>query len=120
MAEGAGDPDRSVPVTVCVAMGPGRVEEVSLAVPAGARVSDVANLPSVRALLSDAGADAPLDVGIWGQRCPVSQPVVAGDRVEIYRPLRVDPMTARRERFKKQGVRATGLFASPTGRATSD
>ena len=34
-----------------------------------------------------------------------------GDRVEIYRPLRVDPKVARRERFRKQGARAAGLFA---------
>jgi hypothetical protein len=33
------------------------------------------------------------------------------DRVEIYRPLQVDPKLARRERFRKQGVRAAGLFA---------
>jgi putative ubiquitin-RnfH superfamily antitoxin RatB of RatAB toxin-antitoxin module len=30
--------------------------------------------------------------------------------VEIYRPLTVDPKVARRERFAKQGARATGLF----------
>ena len=29
-----------------------------------------------------------------------------------YRPLRVDPKLARRERFKKQGTRGAGLFAS--------
>jgi putative ubiquitin-RnfH superfamily antitoxin RatB of RatAB toxin-antitoxin module len=32
------------------------------------------------------------------------------DRVEVYRPLRVDPKVARRERFVKQGARAAGLF----------
>jgi putative ubiquitin-RnfH superfamily antitoxin RatB of RatAB toxin-antitoxin module len=30
--------------------------------------------------------------------------------VEIYRPLRVDPKVARRERFVKQGARTAGLF----------
>jgi putative ubiquitin-RnfH superfamily antitoxin RatB of RatAB toxin-antitoxin module len=33
------------------------------------------------------------------------------DRVEIYRPLLVDPKVARRERFQKQGTRGAGLFA---------
>jgi hypothetical protein len=33
------------------------------------------------------------------------------DRVEIYRPLQVDPKVARRERFASQGARTTGLFA---------
>jgi sulfur carrier protein len=34
-----------------------------------------------------------------------------GDRVEVYRGLKVDPKVARRERFRSQGARAAGLFA---------
>jgi uncharacterized protein len=34
-----------------------------------------------------------------------------GDRVEIYRALRVDPKVARRERFKRQGAKTAGLFS---------
>nr|MCU0926665.1 RnfH family protein [Hydrogenophaga sp.] len=34
-----------------------------------------------------------------------------GDRVEVYRLLRVDPKVARRERFVGQGARRAGLFA---------
>ncbi|MBW8723026.1 MAG: RnfH family protein, partial [Polaromonas sp.] len=34
-----------------------------------------------------------------------------GDRLEIYRGLRVDPKVARRERFNRQGVKRAGLFA---------
>ena len=52
-----------------------------------------------------------LDVGVWGRRCTLDEPVREGDRVEIYRPLVVDPKVARRERFRKQGARAAGLFA---------
>jgi putative ubiquitin-RnfH superfamily antitoxin RatB of RatAB toxin-antitoxin module len=33
------------------------------------------------------------------------------DRIEVYRPLLVDPKVARRERFVKQGARGAGLFA---------
>ena len=50
-------------------------------------------------------------VGIWGRKAGWEQPVRDGDRVEVYRPLLVDPKVARRERFRKQGSRATGLFA---------
>ena len=53
---------------------------------------------------------ATLDVGIWGRICPPSQLLQDGDRLEIYRPLRVDPKVARRERFQGQGVRTAGLF----------
>ncbi len=53
-----------------------------------------------------------LILGIWGRKAPVSQPLHDGDRLEIYRGLLVDPKTARRERFNKQGSRSAGLFAS--------
>lgn len=54
----------------------------------------------------------PVDAGIWGRRAPLSQVLRESDRVELYRPLTVDPKVARRERFRKQGARGTGLFAS--------
>ncbi len=38
------------------------------------------------------------DTGIWGRRCSLDEPLKDGDRVEIYRPLIVDPMQARRAR----------------------
>ena len=49
--------------------------------------------------------------GIWGRQRPVGTQLADGDRVELYRPLLVDPKVARRERFRQQGARATGLFA---------
>ena len=50
-------------------------------------------------------------VGVWGRMARLDQGLRDGDRVEIYRPLKVDPKLARRERFRRQGVRAAGLFA---------
>lgn len=41
-------------------------------------------------------------IGIFGQVLPLSQPLQAGDRVEIYRPLHKDPKTARQLRVKLQ------------------
>jgi len=37
-----------------------------------------------------------LAVGIWGREVPPSEVVKAGDRIEIYRPLHLDPREARR------------------------
>lgn len=51
------------------------------------------------------------EVGIWGRIVDLAQTVQHGDRVEIYRPLKVDPKVARRERFAQQGSRGAGLFA---------
>ena len=50
-------------------------------------------------------------VGVWGRKARLEQVLRDGDRVEVYRPLQVDPKLARRERFRRQGVRAAGLFA---------
>ncbi len=49
--------------------------------------------------------------GIWGRVVAPDQILQHGDRVELYRPLVVDPKVARRERFARQGARSTGLFA---------
>jgi hypothetical protein len=45
---------------------------------------------------------AALNIGIFGRVCPLSEPLRAGDRVEIYRPLACDPKTARRQRAAKK------------------
>jgi putative ubiquitin-RnfH superfamily antitoxin RatB of RatAB toxin-antitoxin module len=50
-------------------------------------------------------------LGIWGKKIKSGHVLKEGDRVEIYRGLRVDPKIARRERFDRQGVKRPGLFA---------
>ncbi len=59
-----------------------------------------------------ANLPASYSLGIWNQRATADQLLQFGDRLEVYRPLRVDPMVARRERFKKQGAKSAGLFAT--------
>lgn len=49
--------------------------------------------------------------GIWGRLAELDAGVRDGDRIEAYRPLRVDPKVARRERFTGQGARGAGLFS---------
>lgn len=49
--------------------------------------------------------------GVWGRHVPSEHVLKDGDRLELYRPLKVDPKVARRQRFKKQGAKRTGLFA---------
>ena len=55
--------------------------------------------------------NAAFGVGIWGRKTTLNHELRDLDRVEIYRPLVVDPKVARRERFQKQGTRGAGLFA---------
>ena len=49
-------------------------------------------------------------LGVWGVRIDDGRVLQPGDRLEVYRALQVDPKTARRERFKRQGSKGAGLF----------
>ena len=74
---------------------PGEVQLLSLSLPAGATVDHaLAHLP--------AGIDA-CAIGIWGHKAGRSEVLRDGDRVEVYRPLTIDPMEARRRRHQVQG-----------------
>jgi putative ubiquitin-RnfH superfamily antitoxin RatB of RatAB toxin-antitoxin module len=52
-----------------------------------------------------------LSLSVWGRKATPEQALRDLDRVEICRPLTVDPKVARRERFQKQGSRGAGLFS---------
>jgi uncharacterized protein len=43
-----------------------------------------------------------LAVGIHAKKCQLDSAVKEGDRIEIYRPLVIDPMAARRLRAKRK------------------
>ena len=43
-----------------------------------------------------------LNYGVWGRMQPLDHLLRDGDRIELYRPLTVDPKEARRLRYKKQ------------------
>jgi len=46
-----------------------------------------------------------LKVGVWGRLRPLDTVLRPRDRVEIYRPLTVDPKEARRQRYRDRGER---------------
>ncbi|MDR2853305.1 MAG: RnfH family protein [Burkholderiaceae bacterium] len=97
-------------VTLVCALRAREVFETALKLPEGSCLLD-----AVRASALAAGDDAlcvqTLTPGIWGQRASWEQVLCDGDRVELCRPLRVDPKTARRKRFARQGAGTAGLFA---------
>lgn len=51
-----------------------------------------------------------LECGVWGRKAALQHVLRDGDRVELYRPLQVDPKEARRLRFAGQGSKVAGLF----------
>jgi len=86
---------------------------VVYALPRQARVFEVRVPPgsSVRQAIEACGildaapelAGQELEVGIFGQGCRLDDEVHNGDRIEIYRPLTVDPKQARRQRAALKG-----------------
>lgn len=102
-------------ITVVVSAAPGVLEERALRLPEGSTVADGLRAGTGAGLVVPAQAA----VGVWGRVVAPEQVLNAGDRVEVYRVLTVDPKVARRQRFARQGARATGLFARqrPGGKA---
>jgi uncharacterized protein len=76
----------------------GEVDEVLLSLPDGATVDDALR-ESGLAAQHDIGQ---LAVGVWGVLAALSDHLRDRDRVELYRPLQVDPKEARRLRQQKQ------------------
>ena len=104
-------------LTICVLLSPAPREVMTweLTVPQGTTVADaLAQVPALPACLARAGLPptvAACRVGVWGRMVLGEHVLRDQDRLEIYRPLTVDPKVARRERFQKQGRRSAGLFA---------
>lgn len=69
---------------------------VSLRLPAGSTVADAIRQADLSRRLP--GFEVAEDrIGIFGRRCRPDHVLVAGDRVEVYRPLKADPKTVRRK-----------------------
>lgn len=70
---------------------------------AGATVADAVRLSGIE---REAGIDAgSLDVGVWSKPVRPDTPLHDGDRVELYRPLQVEPKEARRRRAERAARR---------------
>lgn len=89
-----------VRVHVAYSPRPGEVDEVQLELPAGSTVQDA--LAKSLLLQRHAEIDSALPrVGVWGKLRALDAVLRDQDRVEIYRPLQVDPKEARRLRYRK-------------------
>lgn len=90
-------------ITVTVACSPraGVADEVVLALPPGATVRQALHASGLEARYPEVVA-APAGAGVWGKLCPWDTVLRDGDRVEIYRPLQIDPKEARRLRYREQ------------------
>ena len=51
-----------------------------------------------------------VEYGVWGKVVPKTHRLQEGDRVEIYRPLKLDPKAKRQLIIKKKALRKAGLM----------
>lgn len=96
-------------VSVAYSPAPRQVHEVSLSLRSGSTAGQALQASGFMQRFHELNQQ-PLEVGVWGQRAELQQVLREGDRIEIYRALRVDPKVARRQRFAGQGARGAGLF----------
>jgi putative ubiquitin-RnfH superfamily antitoxin RatB of RatAB toxin-antitoxin module len=102
--------DTLLSVTVVFSPKPREVQEISLQVAQGCTVAQALEASGVMSGISlELRRD--ITVGVWFRKASPRQVLRDHDRVELYRPLKVDPKVARRERFAGQGAKTTGLFA---------
>ena len=92
----------TIAVEVVYSPAPHDIDLTPLQLPLGASVADALRASGV--LQRHALDAATLNLGLWGRACQPDQTLRERDRVEIYRPLLVDPKEARRQRYK--GARA--------------
>lgn len=98
-------------VTLVVSPAPRQVLEEVLSLPDGCTALQAVRGSALLARLGMAETTDGQAFGVWGRTVDGAQVLRDGDRLELYRPLRVDPKVARRARFEAQGARAAGLFA---------
>jgi len=102
-------------VAVAYSPAPESVDLVHLQLPSGSTVADALRASGLLErhglMLTDE-----LVCGVWAKIHPLEHRLRDGDRVEVYRPLRVDPKEARRQRYRKEGKRrAERQAAAPKG-----
>lgn len=73
-----------------------------LQLPAGATVADAIRASGLPERFAEIDVERD-GVGIFSRRAALSDRLQAGDRVELYRPLTVDPKQARRQRAARDG-----------------
>lgn len=93
-----------IAVVVAYSPAPRQVDQVSLSLPADATVADALRASG---LLERHPEIEPSrhKLGVWGKLRAPTDGLRDGDRVEVYRPLKIDPKEARRERLRASGRR---------------
>ena len=96
-------------VTLVVSLVQRTVPEMQFRVEEGTTASQALRASGLTDSITDLQLQS-LELAVWGRKAPGSQVLQPDDRLELVRPLLVDPKVARRERFAHQGAKKAGLF----------
>ena len=98
-------PADGAPLRVQVAWAPQarEVQLVTLTLPEGSTVADALRASGLGPVAAEGGDVA---LAVWGRVVPGSTPLRDHDRVELLRPLQVDPNAAQRLRYRSHDARA--------------
>lgn len=104
----AAEPAPDLLVTVVYSPHAGVVDEISLRLPLGASVEDAVRASGLPARYSALDMTT-ATLGVWGALRAPQDLLRDADRVEVYRPLVVDPKEARRRRqhIQRNAIRQT-------------
>ena len=99
-ADGEAPPAPVLRIAVACSPRPGVAFEVEVDLAAPATAIDAVRASGLIERWPELAACAPT-IGIWGRAAAADTPLRDGDRVELYRPLAIDPQEARRLRARK-------------------
>jgi len=94
----------SIEVEVALSTGPRSVTLVALTLPSGSTALAALRASGLAQGLPADQLDA-LQLSLGGKRCAPGHVLVDHDRVELLRPLIVDPKEARRQRYQRDGLK---------------
>lgn len=106
-AGGAGTADGGagqIAVEVAYAAAPHRIDRVALCLPAGSTALQALRASGLADRLDAAVLDG-LTLGLWGRAVEPGAVLRDRDRLELLRPLEVDPKEARRQRYRRDGLK---------------
>lgn len=86
--------------------GPAGEDVVALTLPAGATLRDALRASGLALRHPEIDPER-ARIGVFGHERSPEEPATQGDRVEVYRPLRMDPTQARRERARRLSRRTS-------------
>lgn len=94
-----------IAISVAYAL-PDRQTVVKLNVPAGTTVGDAVRLSGLASRFPELATE-PLHCAIFGRGVALGDVVAAGDRVEVLRPLLIDPKESRRQAAARTRTKRT-------------